>query len=126
MTPQIRALAESPAMMRSYVRAVLAEWGMAATSETAELIVTELVTNVATAPGAQEDRVPVYQLGLFSDRRVLVIEVFDMLPGTPERREAATDDEHGRGLAIVEVLSEEWGIRPHPRGKVIYARVRAA
>jgi anti-sigma regulatory factor (Ser/Thr protein kinase) len=97
---------------------------MAAISDTAELIVTELVTNVVLAPPGE--RAPVFQVGLFSDRQVLVVEVFDTLPGTPERRDTSAEDEHGRGLAIVEALSEEWGTRPHPRGKVVYVRVRAA
>ena len=131
VTPPVRALVESPAMMRPYIRAVLAEWGMRAMSVTAELVTTELVTNVVLAPvpddqdDSREDRVPVFQLGMFSDRRLLLIEVFDTVPGEPRRQEAAADDESGRGLAIVEALSEgQWGTRPHPRGKVVYARLR--
>lgn len=63
---------------------------------------------------------------MFSDRTALLIEVFDTVPGKPERRDAATGDENGRGLAIVEALSETWGSHPHPRGKIVYARLRPA
>lgn len=132
VTPLIRALTGSPAMARSHVRAVLADWEMTGLSDNAELVASELVTNVVLAAGPQEqDEDPgtlarLFQVGMFSDRTALLIEVFDTVPGQPERRDAATGDENGRGLAIVEALSETWGTRPHPRGKVVYARLRTA
>lgn len=131
VTPPVRALAESPAMMRPHVRAVLAGWGMPDRSDTAELIVTELVTNVLLAPLPSDqhhdkDRVPLFRLGLFSDRRTLLIEVFDTVPGQPKQRRADTGDEHGRGLAIVEALSQGWGTRRCPGGKIVYARLAPA
>jgi hypothetical protein len=128
----IRALPESPAMLRSYARAILTEWGLPALSDTAELIISELVTNILQASPPENfppdfgNPLPLFQVGLFSDRTILLIEVFDTLPGKPEPRAAAVGDEHGRGLAIVEALSEAWGTCPHPQGKVVYARLRAA
>lgn len=132
VTPPVRALTGSPAMMRSHARAVLAEWDLSGVSDTAELVLSELVTNVVLAAVPEKrgerpgDAAPVFQVGLFSDRTVLLIEVFDTVPGKPERREAGTADENGRGLAIVEAVSETWGTRPHPQGKVVHARLRTA
>lgn len=130
VTPLIRALTGSPAMARSHVRAVLADWEMLDLSDNAELVASELVTNVVLAAGPQEQHedsgalARLFQVGMFSDRTTLLIDVFDTVPGKPERRDAAVGDENGRGLAIVEALSETWGTRPHPRGKVVYARLR--
>lgn len=125
ITPPIRAMDQSPGMMRPYVRAILAEWDMHAAQDTAELIVSELVTNVyrAAAQSAADDT-PVFRLGLFTDRRALVIEVFDTVPGEPEPRAAGDDGEDGRGLMIVEALSERWGTRRFPNGKAVWARLR--
>lgn len=133
ITPRVRVLIESPSMMRPYARAVLAEWEMGDRSEAAELIISELVTNVvrqATDDNGDpvydaDGNAPVFRLGLFSDRSVLLIEVFDTVPGAPERRYAGDGDESGRGLMIVGALSEEWGTRPCPGGKVVYARLGA-
>jgi hypothetical protein len=113
-------------MMRPYARTILAEWGLPELAEDAELILTELVTNMSTAPTTGEEDgcwVPEFQLGLYSDRTVLLIEVFDTVPGTPEQRTADAGDEHGRGLEIVAALSEQWGTRPHPAGKIVWARL---
>lgn len=126
VTPRIGAMTSSPAMMRPYARAILTEWGMPDIAEDTELIVSELVTNVAVAPPAGDQdgyRVPEFQLGLYSDRAGLLIEVFDTVPGMPEQRAAGTDDEHGRGLEIVEALSEQWGTHRRPGGKIVWARL---
>lgn len=119
-------------MMRPYVRAVLSEWGIRHMSDTAELIVSELVTNVVRqvtdedgrpAPGTGGDA-PVFRLGMFTNRRALVIEVFDTVPGKPEPRDAGDDGEDGRGLMIVGALSEQWGTRSLPNGKTVWARLQ--
>ncbi|MEV6579102.1 ATP-binding protein [Streptomyces sp. NPDC051582] len=44
----------------------------------------------------------------------LRVEVLDASRELPVRREAAPDDEAGRGLAIVAALAADWGA--HPRG----------
>ncbi|TDC13473.1 ATP-binding protein [Streptomyces sp. 8K308] len=42
--------------------------------------------------------------------RALFLAVGDESPETPSRRVAAPDDEHGRGLELVRLLTAEWGI----------------
>lgn len=135
VTAPTGALIESPAMVRAHVGAVLTIWQMRDLRDVAELVVSELVTNVvagATEPDGKTPRyidgmLPVYQVGLFSDRAELRIEVFDTVPGMPMRRNASPDDEHGRGLALVEAMTGgRWGSFPHRGGKVVFAHVQNA
>jgi hypothetical protein len=135
ITAPAGALVESPAMARAHVGAVLAIWRMRGLLDVAELIVSELVTNVvlaATEPDGRTPKyfdgaLPVYQVGLFSDLAELRIEVFDTVPGIPVPRNASTEDEHGRGLAIVDALTDgRWGSFPHRGGMVVFAHVQNA
>lgn len=116
--PATSALEVAPAMARAHVRDVLAQWRMSAMSSTAELVVSELVSNVVQAPGVGSR---VFRLGLFSDRTALLVQVWDAVEGVPCKRPAGDTDENGRGLAIVEAASKEWGTYPHAGGKIVYA-----
>ena len=125
------ALATAPAMARAQARDVLVAWGMSDMVDIAELVLSELVTNVVQAatdgdgnPVYFGGRLAEYQLGLFSDRFELLIQVFDHLPGMPVPKQADASDVHGRGLAIVDALTNgQWGSFPHPGGKVVWAKV---
>jgi hypothetical protein len=133
VTATAGALIESPAMARAHVGAVLTIWQMRGLRDVAELVVSELVTNVvvaATEPDGKTPKyfdgmLPVYQVGLFTDRAELRIEVFDTVPGTPTLRNASPDDEHGRGLALVKAMTGgRWGSFLHRGGKVVFAHVQ--
>jgi anti-sigma regulatory factor (Ser/Thr protein kinase) len=130
----IGALPTAPRVARGFVLAVLSEWGMAEPVDVLELIVSEFVTNVvqaATGPDelpryAPDGGLHVIWLRLLSDRRQLMLEVWDNLPaalGAPVARRADDSDESGRGLDMVEMLSQEWGwegARDQP-GKRVWA-----
>ncbi|MGW2725108.1 ATP-binding protein [Streptomyces sp. NPDC001492] len=81
------------------------------------LIVSELATNaVAHAPG---EALTVALLLTPSDVWVAVI---DQGPRCPvEARQAGEDDEHGRGLALVEALASRYGAVPAGRGTAVWA-----
>jgi len=53
--------------------------------------------------------------------RALICEVFDGSSTSPHLRYAATTDEGGRGLFLVARLTDRWGTRYTPGGKVIWA-----
>lgn len=55
----------------------------------------------------------------------LRVEVADACDGRPRAGEAAAEDEHGRGLALVGALSDRWGCCPrlHGIGKATWAEV---
>ncbi|MEU1192188.1 SpoIIE family protein phosphatase [Streptomyces sp. NPDC005859] len=92
----------------------LAEWGLAEQSFTTELVVSELVTNAiryATGP---------IRLRLIRER-TLVCEVFDGGATAPHLRHPRATDEGGRGLLLVSQVSQRWGTRFLPEGKIIWA-----
>ncbi len=49
------------------------------------------------------------------------LEVSDDDPTIPDQREAGADESGGRGLSIVDELSDAWGIEGRPDGKTIWA-----
>ncbi|MFF6903920.1 ATP-binding protein [Streptomyces hydrogenans] len=73
--------------------------------ETAELLLTELVTNAFLHADAPTVGVRVYRQG-----DLLMIEVNDGTPQGPLPRPAGLLSEHGRGLAIVDFLAHSWGV----------------
>ncbi|MBI0379655.1 ATP-binding protein, partial [Streptomyces albiflaviniger] len=92
----------------------LRAWGLEDAVCTAELIISELITN-ALRYGA-----PPLHLRLLRDRG-LVCEVSDGSSTAPHMRRAATTDEGGRGLFLVAQFAQRWGTRYTPHGKVIWA-----
>ncbi|TLS45016.1 PAS domain S-box protein [Streptomyces montanus] len=98
---------------REYARGQLLSWGLEPLVETAELLVSELVTN-ALRYGEGEIR-----LRLLLDR-TMVCEVWDAGLVQPRRRRARDTDEGGRGLQLVGLLSAAWGSRRTPRGKTVW------
>jgi serine phosphatase RsbU (regulator of sigma subunit)/anti-sigma regulatory factor (Ser/Thr protein kinase) len=91
------------ARARRLVRAQLLHWGIADAADTAELLVSELVTNAVRH--ALEDRI-----GLRLVRTdALLCEVTDDEPELPALLGPGPYDETGRGLRVVSRLSREWG-----------------
>ncbi|MGW0499016.1 ATP-binding SpoIIE family protein phosphatase, partial [Streptomyces sp. NPDC003007] len=92
----------------------LTDRGLEETAFAAELILSELITN-AIRHGAEPIRVRL----LYG--RTLICEVSDASNTAPHLRRAASTDEGGRGLFLVAQLSQSWGTRYLPEGKVIWA-----
>ncbi|MDX3696680.1 SpoIIE family protein phosphatase [Streptomyces europaeiscabiei] len=92
----------------------MTDWGLDDAAFAAELMLSELVTN-AIRHGTGPIRVR-----LLHDRS-LICEVSDTSSTAPHLRRAATTDEGGRGLFLVAQLSQSWGTRYTPEGKVIWA-----
>jgi PAS domain S-box-containing protein len=98
---------------RELIREALATWGLAALSDTVELLVSELVTN-AVRHGAGD-------IGLRLIRTdVLLCEVRDDGYELPTLRRADVTAEDGRGLQLVTALAERWGTHRTPTGKVVW------
>ncbi|MGW1608236.1 SpoIIE family protein phosphatase [Streptomyces sp. NPDC002285] len=100
--------------MREAVSQKLEAWGLSEFGFTMELILSELITN-AIRYGAG----PIH-VRLIRDR-TLICEVADSSSTSPHLRYAATTDEGGRGLFLVSQMTERWGTRYTPQGKVIWA-----
>jgi serine phosphatase RsbU (regulator of sigma subunit)/anti-sigma regulatory factor (Ser/Thr protein kinase) len=103
----------SVARARELTREQLTAWQLDAVADTAELLVSELVTN-ALRHGEGDIR-----LRLLLDR-TLVCEVWDTGKVQPRRRRAHVTDEGGRGLQLVGLLSAGWGSRRTHRGKTVW------
>ncbi|MGW1668065.1 SpoIIE family protein phosphatase [Streptomyces sp. NPDC002324] len=101
--------------VRAAAQRQMAAWGLDEAAFAAELMLSELVTN-AIRHGAGPIRVR-----LLRDRS-LICEVADTSSTAPHLRRAATTDEGGRGLFLVAQLSQSWGTRYTPEGKVIWAQ----
>ncbi|MFJ3813159.1 SpoIIE family protein phosphatase [Streptomyces sp. NPDC090056] len=104
--------------VRNAAAAKLSEWGLDGLAFSAELILSELITN-AVRYGADPVRVR-----LLHDR-TLICEVSDGSSTSPHLRHAAATDEGGRGLYLVAQYAERWGTRYGRRGKTIWAELRA-
>ncbi|MGY0059915.1 SpoIIE family protein phosphatase [Streptomyces sp. LZ34] len=104
------------AEVRAAVVPRLVEWGLEDMAFTAELVLSELITNAiryATGP---------IRVQLLRDRN-LICEVSDTSSTSPHLRYAATTDEGGRGLFLVAQFAERWGTRYTAEGKVIWAEL---
>ncbi len=117
---ELGALAGAVPSARLHARLVLREWGLAALSDDTELLVSELVTNGVRASRAMgRDAV---RMWLVSDLRQVVVFVWDASPLSPARADPGADAESGRGLLLVEALSDRWGHFGYDGGgKVVWA-----
>jgi len=103
---------------RHFVQAKLTEWELDEDpAQTAVLLATELATNAVRHGRGQ------IRLRLRRTYHALYIEVDDDGSALPDRRHADNDDEGGRGLLLVEALSEAWGTRPLDHGKSVWCAV---
>ncbi|WP_330351340.1 ATP-binding SpoIIE family protein phosphatase [Streptomyces sp. NBC_00582] len=92
----------------------LSEWELEESAFSAELIVSELVTNAIRYGGGS------IRLQLIKDD-TLIYEVWDGSTTTPHLRRAQPSDEGGRGLFLVAQLTQRWGTRYTREGKVVWA-----
>jgi hypothetical protein len=131
---ELGALPSAVPCARLHTRLVLAEWGLKTHIETAELLVSELVTNGVQASegmigcryqGRWKPGVPPVRMWLCSDRQSVLVQVWDGNDRRPERKEVDLDAVGGRGLLLVEALSAEWGTYTPERstGKVVWALI---
>ncbi len=125
------ALPTSPFWARRYTRSFLGSCrGMSeSTAETAELLVSELVTNSVRFSGdpgrklrySERANAGLISLSLRHFREGLLIEVYDTDNDPPIRSDADDYAEDGRGLMLVDALSKEWSyFYPPGGGKVVY------
>jgi anti-sigma regulatory factor (Ser/Thr protein kinase) len=102
---RLAAMASAPFWARRHAQDVLGKWrAPGETIETAELLVSELVTNAAKLPSPGIIDVMLR----YCPGRHLVIEVSDSDPHPPTPADPDVNSESGRGLMLVQALSGEW------------------
>lgn len=111
---------------RKLVRDVLGVWRLDVLADRAALIVTELIANAVRHTPCDEIRLII---GRLSATRVRV-GIVDQEPSRiPILRRADDEDESGRGLVLIDAVSDRWGYdlhgsRKHPRAKEVWAELR--
>jgi anti-sigma regulatory factor (Ser/Thr protein kinase) len=131
-TVGLAAMQSAPFWARRYTRWFLnsCQGVSADTAETAELLVSELVTNAVQFSGNPAPT-PIYSgrvnarlisLSLRHFPESLLIEVFDMDTSPPVLADPDACAESGRGLMLVDALSKEWSyfLSLGGGGKVVY------
>jgi anti-sigma regulatory factor (Ser/Thr protein kinase) len=122
---ELGALLSAVPCARLHVTQVLREWGLAGLGDSAGLLVTELVANAVRA-SRDIAQVSAVRLWLLSDSAQILILVWDASPQPPVLKAVADEAEHGRGLRLVEAVSEQWGWYSHEDGdgKFVWAIAR--
>ena len=115
---ELGALPGAVPCARLHARLVLTEWGQASLGDSVELVVSELMTNALRASTDTAAGRPYYGpdgrqqplgLRLASDRRQVLVEVWDGVTAPPVPSHVSHDGETGRGLLMVEAVSSRWG-----------------
>lgn len=121
---ELAPLPTAIACARLHAVAVLYKWGLRHLADDSAVIVSELMTNALKATVLLDSRPPI-ALRLLCDHERLVIETWDWSPLDVPSTTPAEDAEYGRGLLIVEALSDGWGLeRVGYARKVIWAELR--
>ena len=111
-------LATGPAAVaeaRRRVRAAIASWQVPVDQDAALLLTSELVTNAVRHEAGQA-----VMLVISCSRGRLRVDVHDTSRSLPAVADVPADAETGRGLLLVETLSDEWGFYRTPAGKAVY------
>lgn len=111
---------EEVAALRRIVRLHLGLWGLHDVADEAQLCVSELVSNVITHVGPGTPAT----LAVSMSGTYLRIEVHD--PDTralPTLMAADSDSEGGRGMALVDAVSDRWGVQLRHDRKVTWCEL---
>lgn len=136
------------AVARGRLAHLLREWGHDDLVETAQLVLTELVTNAGKATVgfydltgltgviSDDDHALLHRMLLASDESIEVdvygssdsigLAVWDRVRTPPRLKEAGENDVGGRGLALINELAAGWGYGwPRTGGKLVWATLAA-
>jgi anti-sigma regulatory factor (Ser/Thr protein kinase) len=94
---------------RAHLRRLLSGWGQEELGPDASVVVSELVTNAIAASAELGLAVAPVLVWLGSDSHYVLVAVSDASPLPPVRLNLGADAEGGRGLALVDALSNRWG-----------------
>ncbi|MFF5366516.1 ATP-binding protein [Streptomyces sp. NPDC013187] len=106
-------------LLRRAAAQQLDRWGVLTASDEAELLVTELATNVVKHVG--EGALATLILERKGER--LRLEVHDMSPVVPTIRAAECGEECGRGLHLLAAMALDWGTVLTAAGKAVWCEL---
>ncbi|ELS54812.1 SpoIIE family protein phosphatase [Streptomyces viridochromogenes] len=109
---------ERVAVARQHLRELLHDWGSEDQVDSAVLLLSEMLTNVLVHTDA--DALLLAEVrGEPGDRRMRV-EVTDTSDDLPHKRRPGELASSGRGLMLIELLADAWGVDPRGEGKSIW------
>lgn len=93
--------------LRRVLRLYLKTWDLLFLADAAELALTELIANVVRHVPGRRGRTYIFQL---PNREGVRVEVADDSPVVPLAIKGDAMDEGGRGLLLVNAVTDDWGI----------------
>jgi len=129
---QLAAVPSAASYSRIFVRLTLPRWKLADYVETAELVVSELVTNAVQATGLTDPEPKSWEIAaehvigvqLRATGTSLVLDVWDGSSDVPVVKNPDDDAEGGRGLLLIGAMAKQWDVfRPHAGGKIVWAEL---
>ncbi|WP_217545863.1 SpoIIE family protein phosphatase [Streptomyces sp. GbtcB6] len=103
---------------RQHLRELLHDWGPPDQVDSAVLLVSEMLTNVLVHTDA--DALLLAEVSGQAPERRLRVEVTDAGDDLPHKRRPGELASSGRGLVLIEVLADAWGVDPRGQGKSIW------
>ncbi|MFD6343588.1 SpoIIE family protein phosphatase [Streptomyces roseolus] len=109
---------ERIAEAREQVRQLLHDWTDEDQLDAAVLMVSEMVTNVLVHTDG--DALLTAEVACGEKARLLRVEVSDASDELPHKRHPGEMASSGRGLVLMEMLADAWGVAPRGEGKTIW------
>ncbi|MEE1763220.1 SpoIIE family protein phosphatase [Streptomyces sp. SP18BB07] len=103
---------------RQQVRELLHDWTCADQVDSAVLLVSEMLTNVLVHTDA--DALLVAEMTGDGGKRRMRVEVTDASDDLPHKRHPGELASSGRGLVLMDMLADAWGVDPRGDGKSIW------
>ncbi len=110
--------AEGLAEARMELRALLHDWAQPDPVDTAVLLASELLGNVLVH--TDQSAVLIAAVSGEPGGRMLRVEVSDSGDELPHQRTPGELASSGRGLVLLDILSDRWGVRPESEGKTVW------
>lgn len=110
---------ESASTARRLALSVIERWMLPQHADAVELLVSELVGNAVRHTGART-----FGLRMHRRRGAIRVEVRDPSRALPCLLPVRDLDTSGRGLFLVDTLSDRWGVDLQPRGKTTWFELR--
>ncbi|GAA4011955.1 ATP-binding protein [Streptomyces plumbiresistens] len=118
---ELAAHPASPAQARRLARARLTHWAVGEdTCDSAALVVSELVTNAIMHTASRR---VVCELHEGDDLVRIAVRDEGCAPGEPHPSPQRPEEEHGRGLLLVDALCHSWGAHEHGPGLLVWAEL---
>ncbi|MFI1165023.1 SpoIIE family protein phosphatase [Streptomyces sp. NPDC020801] len=109
---------ERVAVARQQLRELLHDWPSEEQVDVAVLLLSEMLTNVLLH--TDTDALLIAEIGGEKGERRLRVDVADAGDDLPHKRRPGELASSGRGLLLIELLADAWGVDPRGQGKSIW------